>query len=206
MPRNYRKRDLVYVAIKVGPTTINYGFLTGLKPADRTDFGQIEITTNLPTAFCFGANAPKPARASKREPTGYVSSYCADNKINTLKDAGYRTSRKKQRSPQLGGLSKTVYVTIEGIKYAWNTPAIATEPQGYNSAGIQSATANDIDLIYGAEFPKPPRYATEISGADNLSGTFSTFVDPSNEAALITAGWQKVKGQSYYPGFEPVTN
>lgn len=206
MPRNYRKRDLVYVSIKAGTTTINYGFLTGLKVADRTDFGQIEITNQLPTAFCFGANAPKPARASKREPTGYVSSFCADDKINTLKDAGYSTTRKRQRSPQLGGLSKTVYITIDGIKYAWNTPAIATEPEGYNSTGIQAATANDLDLVYGAEFPKPPRYATEISGADNLSGTFSTFVDPSNEAQLGTAGWRKMKGKSTYPGFDRATN
>lgn len=201
MPRNYRKRDLVYVTIKVGVTTINYGFLTGLVSANRASFGQTAITANLPTAFCFGANAPKPSRASKRETTGYISSYCADDKINALKAAGYRTTAKKVRAPQLGGLAPTVFITIDGIKYAWNSPKAAAQPTSYNSTGIQAATANDTDLVYGAEFPKPPRYAIEITGSDNQSGTFSTFVDPSNEDALATAGWSKVQAQRSYPGF-----
>ncbi|NJO58889.1 MAG: hypothetical protein HC836_11250 [Richelia sp. RM2_1_2] len=198
MPRNYRSRDLVAVAIKVGASTINYGFKTGLPTGDRAAFGQTAVTTSLPAKFVFGANAPKPARASKRTATGYNSSYAADDKLTSLRTAGWRTTRKKTRGITSGGLSRTVYVTIGGINYAWNLPSAASEPTSLTQVGVKNATATDLDLIFGAEFPKPPRYSIAV-GTGETGGTYSTYIDPSKETEAATAGWSKVKPAKYYP-------
>jgi hypothetical protein len=199
MPRNYKTRDVCYVAISLGSTTINYGFPSGLDDARRSDFGQTVLTTALPSNFCFGVNAPKPSRASRRFSTGYISSFCADDKVRTLKAAGYRTTRKKIRGVITSGLSRTVYVTIGGIKYAWNRPNfVGAAPASYSQLGVQEATATDTDLIFGATYPKPPRYAfeQEIGGEINV---ISSFVDPSNAEAATGGGWQLIKPASYYP-------
>ncbi|MBF2016298.1 MAG: hypothetical protein IGS23_14055 [Rivularia sp. T60_A2020_040] len=198
MPRNYRKRDLVSVVIKMGQTTINYGFNTGLIEGQRANFGQVAVANSLPTGFVFGANAPKPARASKRTTTGYNSSYAADDKIKTLREAGWRTTRKKTRGITSGGLSRTVYVTIGGINYAWNLPSSASEPTSLEQVGIKNAKVTDLDLIFGAEFPKPPRYAIAF-GEGDAGGTYSTYIDPEKETEAVGAGWNKVKPARYYP-------
>lgn len=200
MPRNYGERALVTVAITSGEINISYGFLSGLKESLRNDFGQVEITNILPSGFCFGANSPKPGRAGKKLATGYVSSFYADAKRGDLKRTGYNVSRKKVRAIQTDGFAPVYYVTISGIKYAWNMPAMTggNLPTDLNSAvGVQKAESDEKGLVFGAEFPKPPRYSKEV----NINGTievFTTFADP--EAARSSGDeWQPIEPAKFYP-------
>lgn len=181
MPKNFRDRDLVYVILGPATGNLRYGFSTGLRSSLRGQFGQIAIvgTSNVQN-LVIGANAPKPARASKLLASGYEGSYCAHGNRGRLKQSGYKITRPKVRLPGAGRFSDPVYVTINGIKYAWNIPNDA----GLNRAGlgIKAAGRDDSDLVWGASFPKPAIAAVQ-SGA-NLADRHSSFVDPTNEGNL----------------------
>lgn len=200
MPRNYRSRETCYVPIKMGNTTISYGFPSGLLQSLRDDFGQTVLGTNLPTGFVFGANSPKPRRASKRLAAGYVSSYCSDAKASELKKKGYKLTAKKVRSAINTGISKTVYVTIGGIKYAWNQPSfVGSPPDSYNQLGVKDASNSDVDLVFGATFPKPPRFAFEQVISETETNVISTFIDPTKGESAGNAKWVSVQAARYYP-------
>jgi hypothetical protein len=71
------------------------------------------------------------------------------------------------------------------VKYAWNMPKDTAQKIGSIQAlGIRLATGQDNDLVFGAEYPKPPR-ATRLIGEDQIS----TFYDPST---TLPAGWSAV--------------
>lgn len=183
MPRNIRSRDPVYVAIGSGANTINYGFNTGLATADRDNFGQVAIdATALPTKLVFGANSPKPAKASKKGATGTISSFCSDANRAALKAVGYTISRPKAR----WSTKNAFYVTINGVKYGWKPgpmPAYVTADV-LTALGVKTATVADRDeLVFGASYPKPARVKTILGVAPN-ENSFSTFVDPTNEDGL----------------------
>lgn len=176
MARNYNERVLVAVNL-LQTFPLKYGFNSGLRESLRDNFGQGVIDLLAPPPlFVLGANRPKPYRATKRLTTGYESSWCSWDKVPTLKSDGYRIQRPKFRSPNKTKLTAPVYVTIRGIKYAWPLSSsglgIAGSPDT-SSLGLQNATADDTDLVWGASFPKPPKASTQTA-----NGTYSTFVDP----------------------------
>lgn len=200
MPRNYGERVLTTVAITNGGINLNYGFLSGLKESLRDNFGQVAITTALPNNFCFGANSPKPGRAGKKLATGYVSSFYADAKRSDLKQAGYNVTRKKIRSIQTSGLAPVYYVTISGIKYAWNMAYMSDgvlPTDIASAAGIIKAEADEKGLVFGAEFPKPPRYSREVTVNGNTE-RFTSFVDPETIKTAPDA-WQPKQPAKFYP-------
>lgn len=200
MPRNYGERTLVTVAITSGGVNINYGFLSGLRESLRSNFGQVVTTTSLPTNFCFGANSPKPGRASKKLATGIVSSFYADAKRSELKKAGYDVTRKKIRAIQTGGLAPVYFVTIGGIKYAWNMAYMSeqTLPSDLvTAAGVTKAENDEKGLVFGAEFPKPPRYTREVTINGNAE-RFTSFVDPE-KIKSASEEWQPVVPAKFYP-------
>lgn len=199
MPRNYSVRTLVSVKINHQGTELNYGFNSGLKDSLRSDFGQLEITTALPKNFCFGANSPKPGRASKKTTTGIVGSFCADEKRSALRKSGYSVTRKKVRGVQTDGLAPTYYVTIGGIKYAWYLTYMTGQvlPSDLiTAAGVKKAKADEQGLVFGADFPRPPRYAREVTINGNPE-KFTTFIDP--EKASTIKDWKSVEPSRFYP-------
>lgn len=199
MPRNFGERTLVTVAISNGGININYGFLSGLKDSLRNDFGQVATKGTLPTNFCFGANSPKPGRASKKISTGNVSSYYADAKRSGLKKAGYNVTRKKIRAVQTGGLAPVYYVTIAGIKYAWNMTYMTAgvlPSDLVTAAGVKKAKADEKGLVFGAEFPKPPRYSRDVTINGDIE-SFTTFVDP--EQIKSSTDWIPTQPAKFYP-------
>lgn len=186
MPRNYSARTLSYVTVAQG-VNIKYGFWSGLKTSLRDNYGQTEIIASTKVeGLVIGANSPKPYRASTKSSSGYESSWCSHDKVAALKKAGYQVLSPKVRSASVTKLSKTVYVTINGIKYAWQMPL---PPSGVDltALGVKDATANDNDLVFGASFPKPPRVSKLIQTTDG-GGLFSSFCDPSKLSSLPD-GW-----------------
>lgn len=193
MARNTDPRTLVTVGIP-GFTALRYGFPSGLKDSLRTEFGQTAVNFDqLGTGLVLGANSPKPYRAGKRLTTGFESSFCDSTKVKTLKAAGWSITFPKIRAATKSALSTTLFVTIGGIKYAWTTPTL---PAGFTveAIGAKVAGSDDKDLVFGARFPRPARYSTDLTveGSENVT-TLSIFVDPTKEDTLQGAGWRRLK-------------
>lgn len=180
---------------------LKYVFNSKLRSTLYDNFGQLPVDADFSVAGAIlGANSPQPSRASKRNapPIGYEGSFCAEANIVALRRQGYRISRGKTRVPTLSALSNSVYVTINGVKYAWQMSLPSAE-QGsvgeiVQQLGISVADpdADASDLVWGADFPKPARANIQrVDGNGNITASFSTFCDDAKvgDEALVTAGW-----------------
>lgn len=209
----YKKKDLVYVPIKIATTVegaeaggVNYAFFTNIPDAARTKLGQVAIATPAapPVGTVLTSNFPKPRRASQRSGLRYTSSFCSAANIVPLKVEGWRISKQRVTKPPLhtptlrpNSFIQTAYVTFRGIKYAWQLPKVTitnvTEAV-IGQLGIKLATPADFDeLCFGAQAPKPPKASITIGtgdGAEATSKTLSTFYDPS---VTLPAGWTESK-------------
>jgi hypothetical protein len=196
MARNTNASIPVTVTIN-GYTGLRYGFLSRIREALMDNLGQTKIYSTISdmTGIVFGANSPKPPRASKLFATGYESSFCSSDKIASLKADGWQIKRaKKARMPITTDRSKAYYVTINGIKRAWNSANSATMPTSLITAtGIKEATKTETGLIWGASFPFPSKARTVLADGS----TYSTFVDPSKEDSL-PADWILDQSKSNY--------
>lgn len=192
----YGARTEVYVTPFAG-SQIKYGFLTNVKEASQTALGHVKVNrSQLPEGLVFGANAPKPGRASKFTATGNESSFYDIKQAEALRAAGWRMSFPTIRRGKVGRRSVCVYVTLGSINYAWmlNNETKASIGKDLDALGIKLGKADDRDLVWGARFPKPPKgYKT---GADNR--TISTFIDPSKvdnpPAGWSSSGREEVQG------------
>ncbi len=185
MARRRGNRILVYTELAGG---LKYGFQTqeSIHNAYKAILGQ--TTYEGAAGVFFGANSPKPGRASKEFASGRVSSFCSSKTAtrNSLRADGWTISRGgSNRGVKLAGKTRTVYVDMPGgYKYAWNlTRAEVAEATG--ELGVKLATGNENDLIWGST-PKPPRAQKQTA-----AGSVSTFSDPSEAAgvAAAEAGW-----------------
>jgi len=162
--------------------------ITKLEPA--------AINDSLLPGFVLGCNAPKPARATKVYQTTAASesSFCSSNNIVTARTAGWKVRPGKPfGKATASGLSKTWYVTINNIKYAWQAAQVPTGlVVNINDIGIKEATAANDDLVFGCSFPKPARAKKQLN--DN-GDTFSSFWDPS--VATLPAGWTAANGPKF---------
>jgi len=204
MPRNYTKGTPAFVVIKHGEgTNVKYGFKCRLqKEGNYLELG----ITKSPTIdaaflqdFVLGCNSPKPNRATKRETTdthGYESSFISTANIADAKKKGWKIARSKvPQAPSNTTLSHTCYVTLNGIKYAWQAAKVpAGVTVAYDAIGVKivAAGAKESGLIWGATFPKPPRAEIEIKIGESISN-FSTFADPAKFP--LPAGWYPAKGK-----------
>lgn len=163
------------VAVKpIRGLDFSYGFLTNVEAADGTVLGHV-AKDQIQGAVVWGANAPKPARASKQKASGVSSSFISFDAIDAARKAGWRVGKARTRGASNSTATRTVYVTIEGIKYAWRIPNVtATNLGDLAQLGIKVADPKDRDLVFGASSPKPPRAKKK---KDN--STISTFYDPS---------------------------
>ncbi len=176
--------------------TILYGFKTNVRQSTSTECGHIAVDPdNLPNNLVFGANAPKPGRATRQTTTGSESSFYDISKYGALKQNGYSLSRPSYRLRSSGRRSYTTYVTIGanesgagGVKYAWNMPkSLYDQIEGELTAlGIRVADGSETDLVFGASSPKPPK-ASKVILEGTGSKTLSTFYDPSKSA--LPEGW-----------------
>jgi hypothetical protein len=196
MARNYNDATLVTVGVS-GFTGLQYGFRSRLKSSLRDDLGQVLIssTTSL-QGLVIGVNSPKPTRATKEFATGSESSFADPTKFTTLRTAGWTLTRSK--AIQQGGNtanSTVYYLTVNGIKYAFrsaNTPTGLTGVPDRTAIGLKQPTENDKDLVFGASFPKPPRFKKKL----DTGKTFSTWIDPSKTGSAVGQGG-KAGGGNY---------
>lgn len=193
---SYNNRRLVYVTPFTG-ATVKYGFLTNTPAAVSTACGHTEVTDAYPTGLVIGANAPKPGRASKRTATGTNGSFYDIGNRAALRTAGYSLTNPKIRRGSVGANSRAVYVLNGGIKYAWRMPQTTYTKIGGDLAalGLVDATSNDVDLVWGASYPKPPKASRADVGADGTD-IISTFVDPDAVDSLPD-GWSTSSGEEY---------
>lgn len=192
----YAKKRMAYVTPFSG-SNILYGFKTNVEAKIGTEAGHKIVTTTVPEGLVIGANAPKPARGTKTRLLGRnietVSTFIDASRRNNL-PSGWSLGRPKVRRGRQTLKTVIVYVTIRGIKYAWNLPKDTYSRIKSQMAplGIKLATSSDKDLVYGASYPKPPRAGTTLISGGGGIDHISTFVDPSKIDSL-PAGWSPLK-------------
>lgn len=178
---------LVYVALEAPYADHKYGFRTIIDSSKGTVLGHQVLDASTPVnGLIFKANHPKPKRATKTFATGTSSSYIAPSAITAAIAAGWDIVKAKSN----GRKSKStfqipVYVTINGVKYAWGMKKTQKAKLGANLAtlGIKEVTGTEQDLVFGASFPKPPRVQSLTlsgKGASATSVLSNTFYDPSS--------------------------
>jgi hypothetical protein len=165
-----------------------YGFQTQEVVHNRLKENLGQTAFSGASGVFFGANAPKPPRATLEESTGSVSSFCGTNKVADLKKtAGWTvTDSGTIRGVRTSGKTRTVYVDMPGgWKYAWNITAAEADRSA--DLGFELATGADASgLVWGVGEPKPPRaYLKEAEGM------VSSFIKPQQSVidAAVAKGW-----------------
>lgn len=215
MPPNTRGklRDRpIYVFVN---TWVVYGFksknLTGVPGISEanlvTQLGQItqEVLDFYGEPIrIFGANAPKPPRVTRNlEGRKTFSTYCSHDYVDDAQAAGWRLL-KPGTYPTMNSVDSprstlTAFVKLDRIYsedsgqtaegyygFNLNKQDFAQYRQALNLLGIEQLNEVDRQKIFtGARSPKPGK-ASILTGRSN----FSTFYDPSQIAALTTAGWK----------------
>src|SRR6185503_12048711 len=125
MPLNkYDNKDLVSVPLSNG---LIYVFATNVDAVARTTLGHTAVPAITPALAFQGGNSPKPRRARILTADGWNSSFISATAatITAAKTAGWQVSKREEQRglvPASGARATTVYVTVRGIKYAWNMP------------------------------------------------------------------------------------
>lgn len=206
MPNNkYDKKDLV--SVPIGNTMV-YVFETNVDSVARTALGHIPVVTTVPDFAFQGGNSPKPRRAKILTADGWNSSFVTNvaNTIAALKTAGWQIGRQPQRRAIISGTTAravTVYVTVRGIKYAWNMPSetrAKITDATMTALGINIATVADIPtLVWGASLPRPAKAQFFLTGGTQGGDLLSTFVGQAQEDAL-PANWKLKSPRIMFPG------
>lgn len=197
MAREYGSGTWRWVSLVIGSTTLKYVFDSKLKDSLKSEFGQIDVTAQFNvTNAVLSPNKPKPARASKRLADGHEGSFCSSDKIKPLKADGFQITRPKLATFNQTTLSRVLFVTLNGVKYAWRRPRNTGGEVDVNPVGAQDAT-DETDLVFGADFPKPAQGVILIPG----QGSYRCFVDNTKvdgatlDAAAASAGWSLTSPQ-----------
>ncbi len=167
---------------------LHYAFKTPINASESTALGHTTLTANSPLqGLIYRVNAPKPPKATKKLASGASStSFIDDGAYVSAAAAGWQLIPSKRSGGRRRKTRRTtvVYVTVNGVKYAWNIrdTLLAKAQSSLSALGIKVATKSD-DCVFGASFPQPPKvkfYADQ--GGEEVS--MQTFYDPSNESQL----------------------
>lgn len=194
MPTNrYANRRLVHVVPFTG-STIKYGFQTNVDADVSTALGHTAVAGAYPSGLVIGANAPKPARASRILATGSESSFISAANIAAARTAGWTVGKSRVRVGGSTARSKLVYITFEGNKLAWRMPTgtyTRLSAEERTALGIVDGTADALDLVFGVSYPELPRVGKRSVGTDGAD-LVSTFCDPASLDDL-PAGFTSLK-------------
>ncbi|MEL7406333.1 MAG: hypothetical protein AAFN00_05145 [Cyanobacteria bacterium J06558_2] len=184
--------DKTPVYVEIG--SLKYGFLAYEKIHNsyKSQLGQ--TTYQGAVGVVFGANSPKPPRATKDFSGDSVSSFCSSDKVSSLKRDNWTILNKtSRRGIKTSGKTRTVFLEMPGgWKYAWNITA--AEADLASVLGFQLASGADAaDLIWGVNSPKPPRATKRENGS-----SVSTFIAPKQSIIdkAVGAGYT-VSGVNY---------
>jgi hypothetical protein len=196
----YGTRTLVWVTPFTG-STIKYGFYTNADSSTQTALGHNVILAAKPTGLVLGANAPKPAKATRQRASGSDSSFCDVGAFTSAKAAGWKIRPGRIRIGSSSVKSKLVYVLHEGNKIAWKMPQTLYSriTAGDRTAlGILDGVAADKDYCYGVRYPSLPRVGQQTFPTVGAGSRLTTFCDPSKLNNLPT-GWVTVKASEEAP-------
>lgn len=177
------ERDPVFVTIGA----IKYGFQASRRSRQhRGTLGHTAFTGQ--EGVIFGANSPKPNRASLVDDSGAsISSFIDPSKEEGAKKAGWTVTRSS-KIRGVGESPRTVAVFVEmpgGWNYAWRMGK--TDFGDYAAIlGIQKATGGTNNLVWGAQTPKPPKASKRFGRSIR-----STFVTPKRSVIdkAVGQGW-----------------
>lgn len=187
-------------ALRTHPT-LKWLFRSTLKDSLHNDFGCVEVAADFTdvTGIVFQANSPKPARASKRTSDPEIEgAYCAYTKTATLRSDKYSIQQPINRLRLGTTLTEILYVNINGLKIAWRSPKPNTEQTAeigsYKTVlGIETATANDRDLVFGAAFPRLPKVQKTLADGSK----FSSYCDSTKVDDALAANWTLLDAGMY---------
>lgn len=186
MARRRGKKIPVHVTIQLD-SKIYYGFACQQHIHERLKKELGQTAYEGKQGVFFGANSPKPPRATKvEEDGGTVSSFCSSDKVDDLKSNDWTvTTRARRRGIMTAGRTRTVFVEMPGgYRHAWNLPVGELDLQ--NDLGFEIATGATKNLIWGINDPKPPRASKRSGGV-----TKSTFIAPKRSIIekAVGLGW-----------------
>jgi hypothetical protein len=179
-------------AVRTHPN-LKYLFRSTLKDSLHNNFGCVEVTGDFTdvTGIAFQCNSPKPARASKRTSEPEIEgAFCSYTKTAELRSDKYSIVQPINRLRLGTTLTEVLYCGVNGLKIAWRSPKPNAEQlaevSGYKALlGIETANANDRDLVFGATFPRLPRVQkTLVDGSK-----FSSFCDTTKVDDALQANW-----------------
>lgn len=191
---NYQKKQLLSITISGGAT---YLYESNVQPESIfTDLGITKVADGgpYPAGGFFEANHPKPHYARKKSAAGWNSSFISSDKVVAAKGNGWAVNPPRYRGiHKLAGnsLVVSVYVTIDGVKYAWNMPKTSHTLIQASLAGLGISVATDADiptLVWGATAPRPAKVKRTNEAGTDGSDTYSTFCGQAAENSL-PAGW-----------------
>ena len=193
---NYGATQLLSVASTAGA----YLYRSNISPASvLTDCGvSVANLAALPANAFFQANSPKPPRAQQKTPLGINGTFCDQANVTALKAAGYTVKPGKVKGISLASGANgvvTLYVLVDGVKYAWNmAQARYTRLNAeFVGLGVEEATAADRNtLVWGATCPRPAIASKFFEAGEGGGDTVSCFVSSAKENGL-PAGWQLAK-------------
>ena len=198
-----RLRDqMTYVAVNA---TLRYGFrtkdlaqVTGVAASDLTALGHVAIgAVGGAAVLCFGANSPKPPRATKRltrsvsNVQGSVSTFCAFNQVSAAIAAGWSVRSGRSVGLRSTGRTTTAVVSLGAGQAMYAFPMNTEDFNSYGTdLGLQSGasiTSAELNrLVTGSSQPRPGR-ATRIL-ANGV--TFTSFYAPEQKEELQQNGWR----------------
>lgn len=205
----YGKRELV--AVKPAPDiSFLYGYRTNATQSQQTDLGMIPglVNGNFISGLVLGADMPKPARMRRIvNNLGTDSHYASWDAIDDARTKGWSlVSRYKIRRAISGKDSKLHYIDMQTLdangdpvgptlKYCWPIPLFLLNKISADLAamGIEVADANDKNLVFGCQYPKPPQAQRTVVAADGTSDVNTTFCDPK-KLDNLPAGWRALSG------------
>ena len=170
--------------------------MTGLAaPGGIADYAETANTTS--TGFYTGGNSPRLSRLSIATATGgKKSTFCNPDSV----PAGTGVVKNPRRqfrgiTPVAAGKKVvSVYVTVYGVKRAWNMRKTQYDKisADFTSLGIAVATAADVqELVWGCEAPYPAQATKFDSSGEGGGNQYTTFVSTAKENSL-TNGWSLV--------------
>ena len=164
---------------------IRYGFLTNIDAGDGSALGHADAANRDQQGLVFGANSPKPARATRKRAAGTTSSFIDWNSVAAARQSGWSVGKGSLRRGGQTPKTRVVAVTFQGITYAWNMPLDTYNNIGAGdrqTLGIRDTQTGDTDLGFGADSPKPPKAIFDAG-----ENSYSTYYDPTNGS--LPEGW-----------------
>ncbi|QMS87308.1 hypothetical protein HUN01_06815 [Nostoc edaphicum CCNP1411] len=204
--RNKKREDVIFVAVnpvvRFGWKSKNLASISGISQTDlTTDLGHTaqSAVTGSGLILVIGAQAPKPARVTKRISNATVgqqqsvSTFCAYDKLATALGKSWNLSKNRRSvtlrasSAQRGSLT-AVATLSDGSLYCFSMNKADFEAYGAELGLEHSETISNTErnkLVSGSSKPRPGRASKQLTDGSNFSSFYST----SMAENVSTAGY-----------------